>query len=119
MMHQLGFRGMIRRTADPTIQDGVAQLQGLNVFITWSAVVLVSVQLLFVANLVYGLFLARRGEDNPWEAASPEGAASSAPCGELPGADPGVAGSVRLPGAPGREIDHVPCAAPAEPAEEG
>ena len=72
VMHQLGFRGMIRRTADPTIQDGVGALQGLNVFITWSAVGLVLFQLIFVLNVVYGLFVARRAEENPWEAASLE-----------------------------------------------
>lgn len=79
VMHHLGFRGMIRRTADPTIQDGVAALQGLNVFITWAAISLVMVQVLFVLNLVYGLFLARRAEENPWEAASLEWESSSPP----------------------------------------
>ncbi len=79
VMHQLGFAGMIRRTADPTIQDGVAALQPLNVFITWSAVGLVAVQVTFLLNLVYGLFLARRAPENPWEAASLEWASSSPP----------------------------------------
>ena len=79
VMHQLGFRGMIRRTADPTIQDGVAALQGLNVFITWSAVALVAVQSVFLLNLVYGLFLARSGRENPWDAASLEWESASPP----------------------------------------
>ena len=117
MMHQLGFRGMIRRTADPTIQDGVAQLQGLNVFITWSAVVLVSVQLLFVANLVYGLFLARRGEENPWDAASLEWAAPSPPpAGNFRARIQVSRGPYQYLVSPAGEIDHI---GQAEPAERG
>lgn len=79
LMHQLGFRGMIRRTADPTVQEGVAALQGLNVFITWAAVALVATQALFVLNLLYGLVLSPRSRENPWDAASLEWEAASPP----------------------------------------
>lgn len=113
MMHQLGLRGMIRRTADPLIQDSVASLQPLNVFITWAAVCLVTVQAVFLLNLVYGLFFARRGEENPWRAASLEWeSASPPPAGNFRRVLWVERGPYEYSVRPENEVDYLPQAAP-------
>jgi cytochrome c oxidase subunit 1 len=79
MMHQLGLAGMLRRTADPYVYAAFEPLRPINVFITWSAIALAAWQLFFVVNLVFTLRRARGAAQNPWNAASLEWDAETAP----------------------------------------
>jgi cytochrome c oxidase subunit I len=79
MMHQLGFAGLMRRTADPYQYEVYAHLRPLNVFITWCAFALFAWQALFVVNLFWSLFRGVRVGRNPWQAASLEWEAPSPP----------------------------------------
>ena len=72
-MHYLGFIGVPRRYYEygetAFIPHSVA---GLNVFITVSALVVGTAQMLFFFNLVWSLFRGRPSGGNPWRAASLE-----------------------------------------------
>jgi cytochrome c oxidase subunit 1 len=54
VMHLMGLSGAPRRVADPTSYDLYAPLLGLNQFVSLSAFLLGAVQLIFVANFVWG-----------------------------------------------------------------
>lgn len=79
LMHQLGIAGLMRRTADPYAYAIYAQLRGVNVFITWSAIALVAWQAFFLVNFAWTLLRAREGVRNPWRAASLEWETASPP----------------------------------------
>ncbi len=78
-MFILGYNGMPRRLADPYNYDFLANLQGLNQFMTYAAYVLFAAQLLFVGNFFWSLFRGRRAADNPWQANTLEWATTSPP----------------------------------------
>jgi len=78
-MHQLGFAGMIRRTADPYALPGMEVLQPLNAFVTWSAALLGLWQLWFVVNVVLSLIAGPAAGRNPWRALGLEWCAASPP----------------------------------------
>jgi cytochrome c oxidase subunit 1 len=78
-MHLLGVNGMMRRIYDPTQYEFLAPLQGMNTFITISAIILVGAQLIFAFNFIWSLFRGEPAGDNPWRANSLEWTAPSPP----------------------------------------
>src|SRR5574341_970237 len=78
-MHFVGLGGMMRRIANPLQYEFLQPLQPINVFITFSAICLTLVQLLFVINFVWGLAAGKRAETNPWEATTLEWTTASPP----------------------------------------
>lgn len=78
-MHILGVRGMPRRIADPYSYAYLADLQGINQFMTWSAYLLGLVQVIFVANFAWSLVRGPLAERNPWCANTLEWVAASPP----------------------------------------
>jgi cytochrome c oxidase subunit 1 len=78
-MHILGVAGLRRRIADPTLNGFEANVQGLNEFITWSAYVLGTVQLIFLVNFLWSLFRGQRVGMNPWHSNTLEWTAPSPP----------------------------------------
>jgi cytochrome c oxidase subunit 1 len=61
-----GSRGHMRRIADPTMYEYLQPMQGMNVFITYCALLLGWAQLFFLINFVWSLVRGRRAEINPW-----------------------------------------------------
>jgi hypothetical protein len=72
LMHHVGMAGMLRRTADPYVAEGLAHLREPNQWITWSALFLAAWQLLFFANIAWSLLAGRKAASNPWKANSLE-----------------------------------------------
>jgi cytochrome c oxidase subunit 1 len=67
-MHVLGVGGQMRRIYDPTQYQFLQAQQIVNVFITVSAFVLASAQLIFIANFFISAFAGRKAtENNPWQ----------------------------------------------------
>ena len=79
-MHGLGTAGMMRRIYDPT-QYGHLQgaVQDTNRFVTISAFLLGTTQLLFLINFLWSLKAGKKATANPWNANSLEWAAPSPP----------------------------------------
>jgi cytochrome c oxidase subunit 1 len=65
-MHMVGVAGLRRRIPDITAGTLEGKLIPLNEFMSISALILGTVQLIFVANFVYSLFLGPRASRNPW-----------------------------------------------------
>src|SRR5689334_18556890 len=59
-MHIIGIGGQMRRIYDPTHYDFLKPQQGLNVFISISAFILFSAQLLFLVNFFSSLFAGKK-----------------------------------------------------------
>ena len=78
-MHIIGLRGHPRRYADPTLYEWLNPVQGLNIFMTISAMTLGVVQLIFVANFFYSLFRGPKADRNPWHSNTLEWSAPSPP----------------------------------------
>ncbi|HSL70262.1 MAG TPA: cbb3-type cytochrome c oxidase subunit I, partial [Longimicrobiales bacterium] len=78
-MHGLGTAGMMRRIYDPTTYQHLQGVQGTNTFITISAFLLYTVQILFIINFFWSLAKGRKASENPWEANSLEWTAPSPP----------------------------------------
>ena len=78
-MHILGLGGMMRRIANPMQYQFLQPLQPINVFITFSAILLLVAQIPFAVNFVWGLVAGTPAERNPWEANTLEWAAPSPP----------------------------------------
>jgi cytochrome c oxidase subunit 1 len=78
-MHILGVAGFPRRYADPYHYETFQHLQPLNEFMTWCAILLVSVQIIFIVNFFYSIFFGPRCGRNPWHANSLEWSAPSPP----------------------------------------
>ena len=77
-MHILGVGGQMRRIYDPTQCAFLQPQKPLNVFISVSAFVLGSAQIIFLANFFVSIFAGRRvTERNPWHANTLEW---TAPC---------------------------------------
>jgi cytochrome c oxidase subunit I len=71
-MHFAGFAGNPRRYADFTTFTFLARVMPLQRWITWSALFLASVQVIFLANLVKSMALGKAAEKNPWRATTLE-----------------------------------------------
>jgi cytochrome c oxidase subunit 1 len=78
-MHILGAVGQPRRYADTWHIPTFHPLQPLNAFITISAIVLVSSQIIFIINFFYSIFNGPRVGRNPWHANGLEWQAPSPP----------------------------------------
>jgi cytochrome c oxidase subunit 1 len=78
-MHILGVGGHMRRIYNPTQYDFLKPLQPVNVFITYSALILGAAQILFAINFFWSLFAGKRAERNPWNANTLEWQAESPP----------------------------------------
>jgi cytochrome c oxidase subunit 1 len=71
-MHILGIRGVPRRFFDITTMESFKDLQPLNVFMTFSALLLGLAQIPFIINFLGSLRWGQRAEGNPWRAATLE-----------------------------------------------
>ncbi len=78
-MHILGVGGHMRRISDPTHYDFIKHLQPINEFISVSAFVLGTVQLLFLVNFFYSLFWGPTAGRNPWNSNTLEWTVPSPP----------------------------------------
>ncbi|MFB6240104.1 MAG: cbb3-type cytochrome c oxidase subunit I, partial [Gemmatimonadota bacterium] len=67
-MHEVGLEGMMRRIYETGNYQHLSGLQGTNEFISWSALGLLAVGLLFAGNFIYGMFWGEEAEANPWDA---------------------------------------------------
>jgi len=78
-MHFLGVGGHMRRIYNPLHYEFLAPFQGMNTFITVSALLLGASQIFFVINFVWSLFGGKRATENPWQANTLEWTAPSPP----------------------------------------
>lgn len=78
-MHILGVGGHMRRIYNPTQYEFLRPLQHWNVFITISAIILGTFQILFFVNFFWSLFAGKKAERNPWRANTLEWEAPTPP----------------------------------------
>jgi cytochrome c oxidase subunit 1 len=78
-MHFLGVGGHMRRIYNPQQYEFLQNFEGMNIFITVSALTLGVSQIPFVLNFFISLFAGRKAERNPWLANTLEWAAPSPP----------------------------------------
>ena len=78
-MHFLGVGGHMRRIYNPTQYEFLHDLQYMNVFITYSALILGLSQIPFVVNFFWSLFAGKKAERNPWQANTLDWSAPSPP----------------------------------------
>src|SRR5215510_6932872 len=78
-MHIIGVGGHPRRYYDITIYDVFQHLQGLNEFMSVSAILLGLSQFIFVANFALSLFWGKKVDRNPWKSNTLEWSAPSPP----------------------------------------
>jgi cytochrome c oxidase subunit I len=78
-MHILGVVGFPRRLADPYHYETFHHLQPLNEFMTYCAIGMVSVQVIFALNFILSIFFGPRAGRNPWHANGLEWQAPSPP----------------------------------------
>jgi cytochrome c oxidase subunit 1 len=90
-MHYVGIAGQLRRIYDPYQYEFLKPLQGINQFITVSAVILGTSQLIFFVNFFWSALKGPRASENPWESNGLEWTtASPPPHGNWPGDIPEV-----------------------------
>ncbi|MBI3823187.1 MAG: cbb3-type cytochrome c oxidase subunit I [Planctomycetes bacterium] len=65
-MHMVGVAGLRRRIPDITAGVLEGRMLPLNEFMSISALILGTVQLIFLANFLYSLFLGPKATRNPW-----------------------------------------------------
>jgi cytochrome c oxidase subunit 1 len=65
-MHGLGVGGHMRRIYDPTQYEFLQPLQPINTFITISAFLLFTTQLIFAVNFIVSWFRGAKASANPW-----------------------------------------------------
>ncbi len=79
-MHYEGLAGRPRRYAELDVVQYLHQLMPVERFITYAAIITITVQFLFVINLFWSAFKGRKApNDNPWEATTLEWITSSPP----------------------------------------
>ena len=69
-MHILGAVGFPRRLADPYHYETFRQLLPLNQFMTYCAIGMVAVQIIFAINFIGSIFFGKKVGRNPWGANS-------------------------------------------------
>jgi cytochrome c oxidase subunit 1 len=90
-MHYIGIAGHMRRIYDPYQYEFLKGMQPINQFITISAFVLGSSQLIFFVNFFWSAWRGQKASDNPWNAAGLEWTTPSPPGhGNWPGEIPEV-----------------------------
>jgi cytochrome c oxidase subunit 1 len=113
-MHYLGLAGQMRRLYDPYQYPFLKDLQPINQFITMSAFVLGSSQVLFFINFFWSAFKGEKAGENPWQANGLEWTTPSPPPhGNWPGAIPEVHRWPYDYSVPEAPRDHVPQTDPA------
>jgi cytochrome c oxidase subunit 1 len=78
-MHYAGLAGQTRRYSQFTEVAYLQKLIPLNTFITYAAIVTISVQLVFVINLFWSMFKGPKASDNPWESTTLEWTTATPP----------------------------------------
>ena len=78
-MHFLGMQGMPRRYADPYLHGYLEHLLPMNQFMTISAILMGSAQILLFINIFYSMFFGPKAGRNPWNATTLEWTAPSPP----------------------------------------
>jgi cytochrome c oxidase subunit I len=107
-MHYIGIAGHMRRIYDPYQYPFLQDLQPINQFITVSAFVLGSSQLIFFVNFFWSAFKGERASENPWHANGLEWTTPSPPPhGNWPGEIPEVHRWPYDYSVPGAEKDYV------------
>ena len=76
-MHMAGVAGLRRRIPDITASVLEGRLLDLNVFMSISALLLGSAQLIFLFNFVWSLFFGQKAGKNPWHSNTLEWAAGT------------------------------------------
>jgi len=107
-MHYIGIAGHMRRLYDPYQYEFLKNLQPINQFITISAFVLGSSQVIFFINFFWSAFKGEKASENPWHANGLEWTtASPPPHGNWPGEIPEVHRWPYDYSVPGADKDHV------------
>jgi cytochrome c oxidase subunit I len=116
-MHAIGFLGHPRRYYDGTEYQFLQNAAGLQGIITWSAVAVASIQLLFFFNFFWSLFKGKKAPVNPWECTTLEWTVSSPPPHENFDSDPEVHHGPYEYSVPGAEVDFIMQDAPPSAAQ--
>lgn len=67
-MMVVGYAGMHRRLYNPFVYEFMERMIPINTFITWSAITMGLVQIVFVINFVHAVFFKKeKAGANPWE----------------------------------------------------
>jgi cytochrome c oxidase subunit 1 len=107
-MHYVGIAGHMRRIYDPYQYGFLKDLQPVNQFISVSAFVLGTSQILFLVNFFWSAFKGHKASENPWNANGLEWSTPSPPPhGNWPGAIPEVHRWPYDYSVPGAPTDHV------------
>jgi len=78
-MHVMGLVGMPRRYSQFTEYGFLDKLHPLVLFVSISAIITITVQIIFYFNLVWSLFKGAKAPDNAWEATTLEWSTSTPP----------------------------------------
>jgi cytochrome c oxidase subunit 1 len=78
-MHILGMGGMPRRYGSFEKYEYLGHLMGINTFVTISALLLGAVQVLFIVNYFWSIFMGPQAVRNPWHANTLEWCAAPSP----------------------------------------
>ena len=78
-MHVMGLVGMPRRFSSFAEYEFLKELHPLVVFVSISAIITITVQLLFYFNVFWSMFKGKKASDNPWEATTLEWNTTSPP----------------------------------------
>jgi cytochrome c oxidase subunit 1 len=108
-MHFLGLVGHPRRYADLTGVNFLAPLHAVHYFITMSAMVVITMHLLFLFNFFYSLKFGKLAGENPYEATTLEWSIPSPPpFDNFAGHVPVVYRGAYEFGVPGYDADYIP-----------
>jgi len=119
-MHYIGIAGHMRRIYDPYQYPFLKHLQGMNEFITVSALILGASQIIFFVNFFWSAFAGKKATENPWNANGLEWTTPSPPGhGNWPGEIPEVHRWPYEYSPPGAARDHVMQHEPASAAVPG
>ena len=111
-MHNLGLDGMMRRIYDPNQYEYLAPYQPMNTFISVSALLLGTAQLIFMFNFLWSLRGGKKAPANPWNSNSLEWTLPSPPPhGNFPTMPTVYRGPYEY-SVPGREADYWPQSEP-------
>jgi len=78
-MHVMGLVGMPRRYSQFTEYGFLDKLHPLVLFVSISAIITITVQIVFYFNVIWSMFKGQKATDNPWEATTLEWITSSPP----------------------------------------
>jgi cytochrome c oxidase subunit 1 len=117
-MHVIGLGGYPRRYASFRNYDFLKPFEGMNIFMTWCALLLGLSQGIFLLNFFWNIWKGKKSVDNPWHANSLEWSTPTPPGhGNWPGAVPTVYHGPYEYSRPDREQDYAPQWIPLNPAK--